>query len=482
MADRLFEHEAEDGVPASVRAARGGKRFIEVPGRDQMSFEARCTEDFVPSDAPVRVLDEIMERLDYSPFEQHFGGGGRPAWPPELVAKVLLFGYSQKMRSAREISRRLESDLHLMWLAHEQRIGHQRLSEFRRHFSAELAELFAQTVMLAQQMGLVTLELVAIDGSKIAANARRQATDARRLREQIKQVLAEAEAADAAEDNALGEARGDELPDDLRDCDKRLARLRAAEAALERSGQKTVSVTDPEAPLQKTTEGTRPGYNAQIAVDAESGVVVAQDVTDAQNDRDQFRPMIEQTIDNAGGKPQAAVADAGYESGNSLQAAHDHQVEAYIAQQSRPKRERYSQDDFDYDDERDEFICPAGKRLVYRREHNRQGTWLRQYATAQADCRDCRLRDRCLSPKGKRRELYVSHHAELARQMRRRLDSDAGRRVMRLRRQVVEPAFGTIKSVLGLRQFLLRGLAGARVELTLAATALNLRKLALALA
>jgi len=216
-------------------------------------------------------------------------------------------------------------------------------------------------------------------------------------------------------------------------------------------------------------------------VDAASGVVVAQDVTDAQNDRDQFRPMIEQTIDNAGGKPQAAVADAGYESGNSLQAAHDPQVEAYIAQQSRPRREGFSQDDFDYHDERDEFICPAGKRLVYRREHNRQGTWLRQYATAQADCRDCRLRDGCVSPKGKRR-LYVSHHAELARQMRCRLDSDAGWRVMRLRRQVVEPALGTIKSVLGLRQFLLRGLAGARVELTLAATALNLRKLAVALA
>ncbi|GAJ00854.1 unnamed protein product, partial [marine sediment metagenome] len=146
MSDRLFEHPADQSAEAKVPPAKHCKRFIEVPGRDQLCFETRCTEDFVAEDAPVRAIDEIMERLDYSVFEQRYPGGGRPAWRPQLLAKILLFAYSEGIRSAREISRLLERDLHLMWLAHEQQIGHQRLSEFRRLFEAELAELFKQTV------------------------------------------------------------------------------------------------------------------------------------------------------------------------------------------------------------------------------------------------------------------------------------------------------------------------------------------------
>jgi len=115
---------------------------MEVPGRDQLWFQARCTEDFVPESALVRAIDEIMDRLDYSVFEQRYPGGGRPAWRPKLLAKILLFAYSQGIRSAREVSRLLERDLHLMWLAHEQRIGHHRpLAEAEAVDVAEDAEL-----------------------------------------------------------------------------------------------------------------------------------------------------------------------------------------------------------------------------------------------------------------------------------------------------------------------------------------------------
>jgi len=484
MSERLFEVDADASVGEPVRPACGGKRFIELPGRGQMSLQVRCIEDFVPAGAPVRALDEIMSRLDYSGFERHFPGGGRPAWPPMLLAKVVLFAYSQGVRSAREIARRLESDLRLMWLAQEQRIDHQRLSEFRRRFARELAELFVQTVRLAEEMGLVDLGLVALDGSKVAASARRRAVDEDTLRRQISQVLAEAEAVDAAEDAQLGEARGDELPSELRDPRRRLEKLQRALEALEASGQQQVAINDPEAPLQKTTGGLRPGYNLQIAVDQHQGMIVAQDVTDAQNDTEQLRGMLEQTIANTGAKPALTVADAGYHSGDSLAAVAEQEVEAYIAQRSapEPQADRFGPDDFEYDADGDEFICPRGKRLSYRRDKQHGGAVQRVYATRHADCRGCPLRARCLSPRGKRRELFVMAHAHLLREMRQRLDSDEGRQAMRLRRQVVEPVFGTLKAVLGLRQFLLRGLEGARVELSLAATAFNLRKLAAAAA
>jgi transposase len=485
MSDRLFEQAAETARGGAGAPVCGGKRFLEVPARSQMSFETRCVEDFVPADAPVRVFDEIMSRLDYSAFERQYCGGGRPAWPPLLLAKLLLFGYSQGLRSARQLSRALESDLRLMWLAHEQRIGHQRLSEFRRQFVSELAELYRQTVRLAEELGLVDLELVAVDGSKVAASARRRAVDEDTLRRQIQRVLAEAERADAAEDDALGAARGDELPADVRDPRRRLEKLQRALEALRASGQKQVAVNDPEAPLQKTTAGLRPGYNVQFAVDKCQGIIVAQDVTAAQNDTEQLRGMLAQTIANTGAKPAATVTDTGYHSGDNLEAVAQLQVEAYIGQAPPPEGgddERFTPADFEYDEAANAYLCPAGKRLTYRREHNREGTVQYLYATGHADCRECPWREHCLSPRGKRRELYVMPHAHLTRQMRQRLDSEAGQRAVWLRRQVVEPVFGTLKAVLGLRQFLLRGLEGARVEVTLAATAFNLRKLAAALA
>lgn len=479
MADRLFECEPEETGSGSVKPPRNGKRFIEVPGRDQMSFETRCAEDFVGEGTPVRVFDRLMSALDYSAFEQHYRGGGRPAWPPCLMVRILVWAYSQGMRSAREISRRLESDLNLMWLAHEQHIAHQRFSDFRRRFTDELAELFVQTVHLAKELEVAkALGLVAIDGSKISANASRRVLDDRALRKKIKKLLAEAEKIDAAEDEELGEARGDELPEDAEDLRKFAQRLEEVRKQLEESDQERISVTDPEAPVQKTTEGLGPGYNPQIAVDEESGLIVAQDVTDAQKDDGQFRPMLEQTIENTGDRPEAAVADTGYQSGDSLEAAKELEVESYIAQQEPADEDRIAQDEFDYDEEPDEFTCPRGKRLTYRRDKEKSdGTVQRVYATAHKDCRGCPHRARCLSPRGERRELYVLPHFLLLRRMRRRLATDEGERVMGLRGQVVEPVFGTIKAVLGLRQFLLRGLAGARAEFSLATTAFNMKKL-----
>lgn len=481
MPPKLLDAQPDPDAQPPAKPIRPTKRFIDQPARDQMTFAPRSTDEFVGPDAPVRALDEIMEQLDYDAFEQRYRGGGRPAWNPKLMAKLLLFGYCQGVRSAREMSRRLDRDLHFMWLAHEQRVDHQRLSEFRRDFADELRGLFAQTVRLALEMGLTTLELVAIDGSKIAAHAGRRMVNDEELQRAIDKVLAEAEEVDAAEDVAIGDARGDELPDELADRDRRLEKLQEAKLALDKSGQKCVSLTDPEAPPQRIAGETRPGWIAQVAVDGESGVLVGQDLVADQNDTAQLGPMAEQTLENTGLEPEAIVADRGYHSGENLRAADELDLNAFLPGHSRAATGRFEQADFAYDERADEFICPAGKRLSFRREHRQQrGPNQRIYATSARDCRDCPRRAECLSARAKRRELYVSAHAALARRMAERMDTDEGRWAMRLRKQTVELVFGLLKSVLGLRQFLLRGLAGARVEMTLCATGLNLRKLAAA--
>jgi len=481
MTPQLFDVQPDPDAQPPTKPIRPTKRFIDQPARDQMTFAPRSTDEFTAQDAPVRALHEIMEQLDYTAFEQRYRGGGRPAWNPKLMAELLLFAYCQGVRSAREISRRLDRDLHFMWLAHEMRIDHQRFSEFRRSFADELRGLFTQTVRLALEMGMTTLELVAIDGSKIAANAGRRMVNDEELQRAIDKVLAEAEEVDAAEDVALGDARGDELPDELADRERRLEKLQEAKRALAESGQKRVSLTDPEAPPQKIAGETRPGWIVQVVADEQSGVLLAQDLVADQNDTAQLGPMAEQTMENTGAKPQAIVGDRGYHSGGNLRAADELDLNAFLPRQSRAATGRFEQADFEYDERADEFVCPAGKRLSFRREHrHRRGPNQRIYATSALDCRGCRLRAECLSARAKRRELYVSAHAELARRMAERMDTDEGRSAMRLRKQTVELVFGILKSILGLRQFLLRGLAGARVEMTLCATGLNLRKLAAA--
>jgi len=468
---------------SASRAIRGGKRFVEVPARHQMTFEARCTEDFVAPDAPVRLFDEILEALDFSGFEACYLGGGRPSFPPRLLAKLILFGQCLGVRSAREISRRLGRDLYFMWLGHEQQIDHEVLSDFRRSFHSQLKELFKQTVRVGLQLGLVSLTHVALDGTKIAAQGQRRACSQAdlekqlaRLDERIEKLLQEAEAVDAAEDAQYGAARGDELPADLASAQQRREKLQEALRALQGSDQEQVCVNDPEAPVQKTQDGKRPGYNGQMAVDAEVGYVVAEEVTTAQNDSEQFVPLGDQAVGNLGQEPEVLVADGGYQSGGTLADVAEREWNAYIRQPATDSKGLFSHDEFTHDETSDTFTCPAGQPLVFRGLRYLREKPYRRYRAADI-CTHCPQRAQCLSGQARYRELLVSEQEPLLRAMRQKLATPAGELALQKRKEPVERTFGTIKAVFGLRQFLLRGLAGARIEFTLAALAVNLGKL-----
>ena len=151
----------------------GGKRFIEIPSREQLELGVRRVEGMVRAHAAVRVFDAILDRLEYGVLEDRYVGGGRPAYRPQLLCKLLFWAAHEGIRSAREIARRLHHDLNSMWLAHEVKVDHQTLSDFRRTFAEELKALFVQTVALGVQVGLVRFGWLAIDGTKIAAHARR---------------------------------------------------------------------------------------------------------------------------------------------------------------------------------------------------------------------------------------------------------------------------------------------------------------------
>jgi len=468
-----------------TRPICGGKRWIEIPARGQGSFLVRCVDDLVPQNSVVRVVDEIGNHLDFSGFEREYRGGGRPAFHPQLVGTIVIFGMCSGVLSARELAQRLECDTRFMWLAHELHIDHEVFSDFRRRFGPQIKDLFKETVRLALRLGLVSLAHVAIDGTKIAAAAQRRALNKddldkaiAKLDERIEKLLAEAEALDTADEAELGHLRGDEVPQELATAQARQEKLRALLPLVNDDAHKRISPTDPEAPLQKTQDGKRPGYNAQIAVDEKVGIIVAADVTCEQNDTQQFEPMAEQTIANVQQTPEVIATDTGYHSGEALEyLERKPELNAYINPSPSATPDLYGHEDFEYDTQTDTYRCPAGQRLVFKGLKKLRGKENRWYR-AEHTCAHCERRAKCFKGKMPYRELLVAPHGLLAVAMRRRLKTDEGQQALQTRKQTVERTFGTIKARLGLRQFLTRGLASAQTQFSLAALAVNVRKLA----
>lgn len=484
MPPQLLEVDACRKQPVSPKLACGGKRFVELPSRNQTRIEVRQLDDLVPPDAFVRLFDAILDEFDFSAFDAHHPGGGRPAFPPKLLCKLLLYGQCLSVRSAREISRRLERDTHFMWLAHEVLVDHETLSNFRRAFRKDLRRLFKQLVRVGVLLGLASLEHVSLDGTKLAARAARQAYDdkglqaaLRRIDERIEKLMDEAEATDAAEDAQYGRSRGDQIPEGLQKAEARREKLQEALLALQQSEHDYIALGDFEATLQKTQDGKRPGYNGQLAVDSKVGFIVGEELVTDQNDTGQFVPMAEQTVENAGRAPDEFAADSGYHSPETMEALAESELNAYINQRPTGKDGRFGHDDFCYDEATDTYTCPEGKALKYRDTKRLRKIDYRRYR-AVCSCQDCPRRDSCITQKARQRELLVSPHEPLMRAMRRKLATPEGERALQMRKQTVERTFGTMKAQLGLRQFLLRGLEGAQVEFTLCAMAVNVRKLA----
>jgi len=483
MESALLDVAAESCAVAG-KPLCGGQRFRELPARGQLWLAARSVEELVQPDDPVRVYDEIINELDVSELEQHYRGGGALAFRPRDVVKLLVFAMAEGVRSARELARRCQRDVRFMWLAHGVAWDHELFSDFRVLFGKQLGRLFKQTVLLGMEAGLITLQQLSVDGTKIAAHAKRKAyseadleTLLQKLEERAAKILAEMAALDAAEDSEEAAERAAGLPAELADVQRRQERLRAAKAALLEKGWDRISETDFEAPVQKTQDGKRPGYNAQIAVDAESGMVLCQELTDAQNDTHQLAPLLAGVVENTGAKPDVVAADTGYQSADSLQALETGEFNGYVNQPAAANDGRFGHEAFCYDAERNLYVCPEGHELPYKGTKKLRYDNCRVYRSSRLCCRDCPRRNECISAKASFRQLVVAPHGEQVSAMRHKLKTEEGQAALRRRFATVEPTFGVMKSVLGLRQFLLVGIEKAAAELALAAIAINLRKL-----
>ncbi|MBV9481587.1 MAG: IS1182 family transposase [Acidobacteria bacterium] len=438
--------------------------------------------DWLPEKHLAHFLVDVVESLDlgaiYSSYEEK-DGRGQAAYAPPLMLRLLLYGYCTGTYSSRKIESKTYEDVAFRYLAADEHPDHDTLAEFRKRHLEALAALFVQVLQLCQKAGLVKLGHVAIDGSKIQANAskhkamsyERMGETEKKLREEVEALLEQAAAVDAAEDEKYGKGQKEQdLPAELARRESRLEKIREAKAALEaeakekaeaekaaveaklaqraeqqaQSGKKVggrkpqvpdpaTAQPDPKAQRNFTDPESRimpdgghkgsflQGYNTQIAVDGQAQIIVAAEVSQDTNDTQQLAPMLGKVEENTGSKPQAASADTGYWNSQQMADPRLQGVDLYIA---------------------------TGK------QKHGDGGAEKQEPVAEG-----------------------SSSLSLREQMKQKLNSEAGREVYRKRKEIVEPVFGQIKEGRGFRRFLLRGLRNVRAEWKLICLSHNVLKL-----
>jgi transposase len=398
---------------------------------------------------PVFIVREVVSQLDLTAIHQAYEAErGRPPFHPQAMVGLLLYGACQGIYSSRRLAKACGRDVAFMYLMGNGRPDFHTIAQFRKRFRPALVGLFRQVLELCRAAGLVRLGHVSLDGTKMRANASkhkamsygRMRVKRQALEAEIERWFAEAERQDQGDDTAHGsDDDGFSVPEALREPQKRLARIRQAQERLEqearakatREGRATegavvseraqTNFSDPESRIMHTPDGFQQCYNGQVAVDAESQIIVACEVSQAPPDVQRLRPMLDEMVALHGQAPRELSADAGYASEANFEALEAAGVYAVIALR------RYRRDEPpDADPER----AGATNRWPYRN----------------------RMRERLFRAEGK--ALY------------------------KLRKQTVEPVIGQIKAARGFRQFLCRGLAAVQAEWSLVCTAHNLLKLA----
>jgi transposase len=424
---------------------------------DQQLLLPPSLRDWLPSDHLVWFISETVDQLDLSEIVETYrdAGQGNLPYHPAMMLKILIFAYATGVFSSRGIARQIEENIAFRLLAAENKPDHRTICRFREQHLEAFERLFVQVVQIARDAGLVKMGTLAVDGSKIRANAskrkamsyERMQEEERRLRKEIRALTSRATKRDAVEDVEFGpDFRGDQLPDELQRREDRLTKIREAKRRLEARKREEATAqkdkegddppprggrsrkypvgkpkpkdqenfTDPESRIMKDGSGAfQQCYNAEIAVDANERIIVAATVQQSASDVPALVPLVDQAKRNTGERAKEVLADAGYASEANLKALERRKIKGYVALGREGKSAR--------------------------------------------------------APKPQ---------ARATTRMASKLRSKRGRAKYKRRKHLAEPPFGWMKRGLGFRQFSLRGISKVTSEFNLVCLALNLRRMA----
>jgi len=458
--------------------------YIQGRGREERTLFPEALDDYVLADNPARVIDLFVDaqNLKELGFERAEAAvRGRPGYDPRCLAKLYIYGYLNRVRGSRMLEREAARNIEVLWLLGMLKPDFKTIADFRKDNREAIQGLCRQFTLFCARQGLIKGELVAIDGSKFkASNSAARHISEGKLKAQIaalekrtEQYLQDMDQADAVDP---GVASSEEVQQALAKLRERKQEMEQRLKDLSESGKTQESLTDKDARSMKSgMHEALIGYNIQTAVDAEHKLIVAHEVTNEGNDRNQLSEMAQQAKEILERESLDVVADTGYANASQVAQCEAQHITVYLNPPrygDNEQRGLYGKHRFRYDEARDAYRCPAGLWLIYSSTSKHNGSDVRLYRTSA--CGSCAQRSNCTSAKERGRVITrpVDQAAldRAAQRAKQRPD------IMRQRKCVVEHPFGTIKRIWGYGQFLMRGFDNVRTELSLAVLCYNLRR------
>ena len=461
------------------------KRFIQGVDRNQSTLFPETLDDYITEDNPVRVVEAFVDVLDllslgFTGAQPH--ATGRPAYHPSTLLKLYIYGYLNRIQSSRRLEREAQRNVELMWLTGRLTPDFKTIADFRKDHGQAIRNTCREFVVLCRQLNLFSQAVVAIDGSKFkAVNSRDNNLTRGKLKRRIEQVdkaidryFAQLDHADLDE-RPETESNIPELKEKIAALQKKMRELKDQEALLEQTPDKQISITDPDARAMSTSGNIRGtvGYNVQAAVDTENHLIVTHEVTNIGNDRDQLATMAIQAKKALQADDLTALADRGYFNGEELLTCAEAGIKTYVPKPETSGSQaagRFDKKDFHYIAERNEYLCPANDRLIWRMTTEEKGRKLHRYWSS--NCQACHLKVEC-TPSKQRRVTRWEHEAILEAAQER---LERNPEMMLIRKSTVEHPFGTIKSWMGSTHFLTKTFKNVSTEMSLHVLAYNMKR------
>lgn len=461
-------------------------------------------EELIPEDHVCYLVESFIESLDFSVFEIKYDGAGHPGYHPRILLKLLLMGMLDKMRSSRKLARNTRENVVYMYLAEKLTPDFRTISDFRKDNPDLIKTVFKHTVTLAKKEGMLDLSHFATDGTKIKANASSRRVFTKEeldfLSHFIDDELEKWAKQDTLDDDFFGEIRGsDQLPKASK---KRIksavkhyieeikvkgeefknslkSKFEIAQCEIENHEINKVSMTDPESRFMLSKKGNLElSYNAQITTDT-NGIIIANDVCDSSSDIYQLQPMVIQTEQNLETIPEKIKwsFDKGYYESHNIKFLCDKRIDGYIPAQEKKSKNPYDKSNFSYDKQKDEYVCPEKKSLIFFKDHydKPKNKMIRKYRGV--DCGNCLKQKECTKTKEGIRIVKMFPYEEERQVLDEKMKTIEGKKIYNLRKQIVEPVFGDIRENKGVMSFITRGLETVKTEFNLICTANNIRRI-----
>ena len=485
-------------VPSAPSSSVPGRPRVKPVDRSQLTWQMLDVERLIEGDHPARAIWTMVGQLNlagfYAPIEAVEGSAGRTPWDPRLLVSLWIYAYSRGISSAREIARRCTFEPAFQWLCGLGEINHHTLSDFRVDYDAGLQELFVQVLGVLSAEGLVSLERVMHDGTRIKACAgadsfRRQ----ERLEEHLKaarhqvQAMGDPRQEEPARQRAARQRAAREREQRLETALKELEQIR--EAKRENQEQARASQSDPQARIMKQSDGGyAPGYNVQLSTEASHRIIVGAGVSQSGSDYGQLIGAVARVEQNLGAKPAQVVVDGGFTTRENIMAMAEQGVDLigslgeanpHTAGQKRKRgvAEEFYPDKFIYDGQQDVYRCPAGEIMRHKGRDFRLGVIFHQYRARTERCRACEFRFKCCPGNLHHgRSLIRTEHAPAMRQFAQKMQTEEAKAIYRQRGAVAEFPNAWLKEKMGLRQFRVRGLVKVLMEVLWACLTYNIQQ------